>query len=64
MKTASDFIGQYVGQSQTKTNQILEQAQGKVLVIDEAYAFGTCRRRDEKPKLQFDSPNIPLVYFC
>lgn len=39
VKTASDFVGQYIGQSQKQTNQILEQAQGKVLVIDEAYAL-------------------------
>jgi len=38
-KSASDFIGQYIGQSQTKTVQILEGASGKVLLIDEAYAL-------------------------
>ncbi|KAI8995867.1 P-loop containing nucleoside triphosphate hydrolase protein [Gaertneriomyces semiglobifer] len=37
MKTASDFVGQHVGESQTKTGAILEAAKGKVLVIDEAY---------------------------
>lgn len=37
VKTASDFVGQYVGQSQTKTSDILKLAKGKVLVIDEAY---------------------------
>ncbi|KAJ3141908.1 hypothetical protein HK100_005562, partial [Physocladia obscura] len=37
--TASDFIGQYVGQSQTKTTAMLEKAKGNVLVIDEAYAL-------------------------
>jgi len=39
VKTASDFVGQYIGQSQKQTNQILEQSKGKVLIIDEAYAF-------------------------
>lgn len=39
MKTASDFVGQYIGQSQTKTNVILDGAKGKVLIIDEAYAL-------------------------
>lgn len=38
-KTASDFVGQVVGESQTKTSQILSSAQGKVLIIDEAYAL-------------------------
>ncbi|KAG1712488.1 hypothetical protein DVH05_000232 [Phytophthora capsici] len=36
-KTAGDFIGSHVGESKTKTVQILDMAQGKVLVIDEAY---------------------------
>ncbi|OWZ08827.1 hypothetical protein PHMEG_00018571, partial [Phytophthora megakarya] len=36
-KTAGDFIGSHVGESQTKTSQILDMAKGKVLVIDEAY---------------------------
>ncbi|KAI3646660.1 hypothetical protein MP228_009588 [Amoeboaphelidium protococcarum] len=38
-KTASDFIGQYIGQTQTKTNSIIKLAQGRVLLIDEAYAL-------------------------
>jgi ATPase family associated with various cellular activities (AAA)/AAA lid domain len=38
-KTASDFVGNVVGESQTKTNQILESARGKVLIVDEAYAL-------------------------
>lgn len=38
-KTASDFKGSVVGESQTKTSQILKDAQGKVLIIDEAYVL-------------------------
>ena len=37
IKTASDFMGQYAGSSQTKTNEILTLSKGKVLVIDESY---------------------------
>ncbi|KAL3919021.1 MAG: hypothetical protein SGILL_003962 [Bacillariaceae sp.] len=45
-KTASDFVGEFIGQSQKNTNRILDSAKGKVLIIDEAYAlndglFGT-----------------------
>jgi hypothetical protein len=37
ISTASDFVGSVVGESQKKTNAMLEKARGKVLVIDEAY---------------------------
>jgi len=36
-KTASDFIGRYVEESQTKTASVLEMSRGRVLLIDEAY---------------------------
>jgi AAA+ superfamily predicted ATPase len=36
-KKASDLIGQYVGQSEEFVKSALKKAQGKVLVIDEAY---------------------------
>lgn len=38
-KTASDFVGNVVGASQTKTNAILKASIGKVLFIDEAYVL-------------------------
>lgn len=37
---ASELIGEYVGSTQTKVNKIFDLAQGKVLVIDEAYVLG------------------------
>uniref|UniRef100_A0A0G4I2L6 AAA+ ATPase domain-containing protein n=1 Tax=Chromera velia CCMP2878 TaxID=1169474 RepID=A0A0G4I2L6_9ALVE len=39
-KTGSDFIKGFLGQSQEETKQILNSAQGKVLLIDEAYVLG------------------------
>ncbi|GKY97164.1 hypothetical protein MPSEU_000674800 [Mayamaea pseudoterrestris] len=39
MKAASDFVGSHVGESQSKSNAILEGAKGKVLIVDEAYSL-------------------------
>ncbi len=39
MTVASDFMGDKVGESQTKTRALLEMSEGKVLFIDEAYAL-------------------------
>ena len=36
-KTANDFIGSAIGESEKKTEAIIENSQGKVLLIDEAY---------------------------
>ncbi len=38
-KTASEFIGDAVGVSAAKTNAIFKLSEGKVLIIDEAYAL-------------------------
>ncbi|CAG8948628.1 unnamed protein product [Penicillium salamii] len=37
VKNPSDFIGAYVGWSEKQTKKILEEAKGKVLIIDDAY---------------------------
>lgn len=41
VKRASEFIGEYVGKSAALTNQILLEAVGGVLIIDEAYSWYT-----------------------
>ena len=43
LKTPADFISDVIGGSETKTRKILDNALGKVLVIDEAYALSDTR---------------------
>jgi SpoVK/Ycf46/Vps4 family AAA+-type ATPase len=39
LKVGSDFVGDKVGEAQSKTRAILDAAEGKVLLIDEAYVL-------------------------
>lgn len=39
LKTASDFVGSVLGESESKTRAILKASEGCVLVIDEAYSL-------------------------
>ncbi|KAK4060950.1 hypothetical protein Trihar35433_9875 [Trichoderma harzianum] len=38
-KVPSDFIGRYLGESEFKTNAIINATKGKVLIIDDAHMF-------------------------
>ena len=64
MKSSSDFVGQYIGESQTKTVQILEQAKGKVLLIDEAYALGAYINVQKNLIMYSNEPLILFPAFC
>lgn len=37
--TPSDFIGEYLGQTETRTRSLINSATGKVLIIDDAHTF-------------------------
>lgn len=38
-KTPADFIGEYIGQSEMRTSEVLDSTVGKVLIIDDAHMF-------------------------
>ncbi|KAI1078946.1 P-loop containing nucleoside triphosphate hydrolase protein [Whalleya microplaca] len=41
MKTPADLIGEYIGQSEKRTRECLEDAEGNILVIDDAHMLYT-----------------------
>ncbi|THW14997.1 P-loop containing nucleoside triphosphate hydrolase protein [Aureobasidium pullulans] len=45
--SATDMVGEYIGQTGPKTKKLLERALGRVLLIDEAYRLGEGRFAQE-----------------
>ena len=55
----SDFVGQYVGWTETKTLKLLKENTGKILVIDEAYSLIESEH-DSFGKVALDTLNLYL----
>ena len=53
----SDFIGKWIGHSESQTTEILESSLGGVLFIDEAYSMGQEDRPDSFSKASIDLIN-------
>ena len=53
----ADLIGQYLGQTAIKTKQLIENAKGGILVIDEAYSLGDTEQRDSYSRECIDTLN-------
>ena len=51
----SDLIGGYLGQTAIKTQKVLDECKGGVLVIDEAYSLGNAEGRDSYSKECIDT---------
>ena len=51
----SDLIGGYLGQTAIKTQKVLDECKGGVLVIDEAYSLGNAEGRDSYAKECIDT---------
>ena len=51
----SDLIGGYLGQTAIKTQKVLDQCKGGILIIDEAYSLGNKDRTDSYSKECIDT---------
>jgi SpoVK/Ycf46/Vps4 family AAA+-type ATPase len=56
----SDLIGKYLGHTAAKTQQVIDEAEGGVLFIDEAYSLGNPEQRDSFAKECIDTINQNL----
>ena len=56
----SDLIGEYLGQTAVKTQKMIDNANGGVLFIDEAYSLGNQEKRDIYSKECIDTINLNL----
>lgn len=55
-----DFVGQFIGHTENKTEALLEKAKGCVLFIDEVYSFGSNGYIDTFAKIAVDMLNQAL----
>lgn len=53
--TREDLVAGYLGQTATKTKEVLKSCRGGVLFIDEAYALGNSEKRDSFSKESIDT---------
>ena len=53
----SDMVGQYLGSSAKNTTQVVQDALGGLLVLDEIYSFGSPENRDSFAKEAIDTLN-------
>ena len=56
----SDLIGKYVGHTAIKTQEVIDEAEGGVLFIDEAYSLGNEEKKDSFSKECIDTLNQNL----
>ena len=57
----SDLIGEYVGHTAIKTQKVIDEALGGVLLIDEAYSLGNDEKKDSFSKECIDTLNQNLT---
>jgi len=57
----SDLIGEYVGHTAIKTQKVIDESLGGVLLIDEAYSLGNDEKKDSFSKECIDTLNQNLT---
>lgn len=57
----TDLVGEYLGHTAHKTQKVIDEAEGGVLFIDEAYSLGSSEKRDSYAKECIDTININLT---
>jgi hypothetical protein len=57
----SDLIGEFLGHTAVKTQKVIDECQGGVLFIDEAYSLGNEEKRDSFSKECIDTINQNLT---
>lgn len=57
----TDLIGKYLGHTAHKTQEVIDEAEGGVLFIDEAYSLGDSENRDSFSKECIDTINQNLT---
>jgi len=62
VKVPADFLGSVLGESEKKTLAILEEARGRVLVIDEAYGLHAGKKSVDPYKVRV--PTQALLRLC
>jgi DNA polymerase III delta prime subunit len=59
--TRTDLVGKYLGHTAAKTQDFINQCQGGVMFIDEAYSLGSTEARDSFSKECIDTLNSNLT---
>ena len=57
----TDLVGEYLGHTAIKTQKVIDEAEGGVLFIDEAYSLGNEEKRDSYSKECIDTLNQNLT---
>ena len=61
--TRADLIGEHLGSTSIKTEEMIQACRGNVMFIDEVYSFGSADKRDSFSKECLDCINMHLSMY-